>query len=55
MTVTVTLRERGSNAFLELRSLFIINARPAQTGGIYIPLGGRQPFGDLTNLPAALL
>ena len=23
MTVTVTLRERGSNAFLELRSLFI--------------------------------
>ena len=23
--------------------------------GIYIPPGGRQPFGDLTNLPAALL
>ena len=23
MTVTVTLRERGSNAFLELRSLFM--------------------------------
>ena len=29
MTVTVTLRERGSNAFLELRSLFIIPDSPA--------------------------
>ena len=30
MTVTVTLRERGSNAFLELRSLFIFKSFPCK-------------------------
>ena len=32
MTVTVTLRERGSNAFLELRSLFINSGQEQDTG-----------------------
>ena len=31
MTVTVTLRERGSNAFLELRSLFIVSIDASRT------------------------
>ena len=34
------------------RSARIANLPPTRTGGIYI--GGRQPFGDLTNLPASL-
>ena len=34
MTVTVTLRERGSNAFLELRSLFISLSGKERNGAL---------------------
>ena len=41
MTVTVTLRERGSNAFLELRSLFMkcLQQSPLRPPGTDVKVG----------------
>ena len=49
MTVTVTLRERGSNAFLELRSLFIGKLSPKPRSRTFILLFLSQIFALLPS------